>query len=102
MLESMRHTHPIDQIIQRIDTLLASTIEETPLTRPLPVSETESQSLREAERRQSEALMRVNHSGEITAQALYLGQAWVARDRKLASELREAAKEEKDHLQWCR
>jgi len=46
-------------------------------------------------------LMRVNHSGEIAAQALYRGQAFVARDASLRSRLLQAAEEERDHLVWC-
>lgn len=47
------------------------------------------------------ALMRVNHTGEVCAQALYLGQALVARSEKLAKQLLIAAKEEESHLNWC-
>lgn len=46
-------------------------------------------------------LMRVNHTGEIAAQALYRGQALVARDAELRARLLEAADEEHDHLAWC-
>ncbi len=46
--------------------------------------------------------MRVNHAGEICAQALYSGQALVARDERVRAALREAAAEERDHLAWCR
>jgi ubiquinone biosynthesis monooxygenase Coq7 len=46
-------------------------------------------------------LMRVNHAGEIAAQALYRGQALVARDRGVREHLLKAADEERDHLQWC-
>ena len=46
-------------------------------------------------------LMRVNHAGEIAAQALYRGQALVARDRAVRDHLLKAAEEERDHLQWC-
>ncbi len=45
--------------------------------------------------------MRVNHSGEIAAQALYHGQAWVAREPATKDALLEAAREEGDHLVWC-
>lgn len=45
--------------------------------------------------------MRVNHTGEVCAQALYLGQAMVARDPALAATLTDAAAEEHDHLVWC-
>lgn len=45
--------------------------------------------------------MRINHTGEICAQALYLGQALVARDSALAAHLYQAADEERAHLHWC-
>jgi ubiquinone biosynthesis monooxygenase Coq7 len=45
--------------------------------------------------------MRINHTGEVCAQALYLGQALVARNVGLKKSLREAAAEERDHLIWC-
>jgi ubiquinone biosynthesis monooxygenase Coq7 len=57
--------------------------------------------LEEAERRQSSRLMRVNHAGEVAAQALYRGQALTARDPAVADVLRRAAGEELDHLAWC-
>jgi 3-demethoxyubiquinol 3-hydroxylase len=48
------------------------------------------------------ALMRVNHTGEVCAQALYSGQAIFARDERVRGALRTAAAEERDHLAWCR
>jgi 3-demethoxyubiquinol 3-hydroxylase len=57
--------------------------------------------LAEAERRASAALMRVNHAGEIAAQALYHGQALVARSAATRELLLKAAREETDHLAWC-
>lgn len=48
------------------------------------------------------SLMRVNHTGEICAQALYHGQALVARDKDLERKLNQAAEEEQEHLNWCR
>ena len=54
-----------------------------------------------AERRHAAALMRVNHAGEIAAQALYQGQALVARDAATRAHLLAAAREEVDHLDWC-
>jgi ubiquinone biosynthesis monooxygenase Coq7 len=50
----------------------------------------------------SAGLMRVNHSGEICAQALYSGQALFARDERVRHALHAAAAEERDHLSWCR
>ncbi len=57
--------------------------------------------LEDAERRRSAALMRVNHAGEVAAQALYHGQALGARSRDVRSTLLHAAEEENDHLDWC-
>ena len=57
--------------------------------------------LQEPERRESSRLMRVNHSGEVAAQALYRGQALTARDATVSAAMRQAASEEMDHLAWC-
>jgi ubiquinone biosynthesis monooxygenase Coq7 len=54
-----------------------------------------------AARHHAAGLMRINHSGEIAAQALYHGQAAVARDAELRAHLLEAAEEERAHLDWC-
>jgi ubiquinone biosynthesis monooxygenase Coq7 len=54
-----------------------------------------------AERESSVRLMRVNHSGEVAAQALYQGQGLTARDAGVRAAMREAAAEEVDHLAWC-
>ena len=55
-----------------------------------------------AERAKSIGLMRVNHAGEVAAQALYQGQAWVSRSPALREKLSHAADEELDHLAWTR
>lgn len=52
--------------------------------------------------RGSAGLMRVNHAGEVCAQALYSGQSLFARDLRVRNALRAAASEERDHLAWCR
>ena len=57
--------------------------------------------LDDAERRHAAGLMRVNHVGEVCAQALYVGQAAVARDARTRDQLLAAAQEETDHLAWC-
>lgn len=57
--------------------------------------------LDEVDRLESARLMRVNHAGEVAAQALYQGQAVTARDPAVAQVLRQAAAEEIDHLAWC-
>lgn len=54
-----------------------------------------------AQRRHAAGLMRVNHAGEVSAQALYEGQAVLARERAVRATLEDAAREEADHLAWC-
>jgi ubiquinone biosynthesis monooxygenase Coq7 len=55
----------------------------------------------QTERRHAAGLMRINHVGEVCAQALYFGQAAVARDASLRRQMLDAAAEETDHLAWC-
>lgn len=69
--------------------------------RPNPAADAES-ALTDKERRHAAGLMRVNHCGEVCAQALYEGQALTARDRQVQEALASAAREEQDHLAWCR
>jgi len=61
----------------------------------------EGEVLQEAQRIKSVRLMRVNHSGEVAAQALYQGQALTARQPEIVAAMRHAAAEETDHLAWC-
>lgn len=69
--------------------------------RPSPAGEEDPRNLADEERRLAAALMRVNHAGEVAAQALYQGQALTARNPQLRETLRRAADEEGDHLAWC-
>ena len=59
------------------------------------------ESLDEAQRQKAVRLMRVNHAGEIAAQALYQGQAFVARDPQVREAMAKSSDEEVDHLAWC-
>ena len=68
--------------------------------RPNPAADL-SADLSSTERRRAAALMRVNHAGEVAAQALYHGQALAARGQETRALLLEAAREESDHLAWC-
>ena len=91
----------IDRVIELIDaslrTLTGSNRKNTS-ARSFP----EEKKLEEQETRISASLMRVNHTGEICAQGLYEGQAFVARDANTRQHLRAAAAEEVEHLNWCR
>jgi len=70
-------------------------------SRPSPAVGVSEAEMNEDERRHAAGLMRVNHVGEVCAQALYVGQAAVARDERTRAQLLAAAQEETDHLAWC-
>ena len=97
----MRHLNPIDQFIMQSDHALR-TIFGNPVTteRKNPSDDTAEHNLSETERKLSSSLMRVNHSGEVSAQALYQGQALTARLEKVRDSMQRAALEENDHLAW--
>lgn len=69
--------------------------------RPSPARKKDVSSLTDDERRHVAGLMRVNHAGEVAAQALYQGQALTARSPHVRETMRHAADEEGDHLAWC-
>jgi 3-demethoxyubiquinol 3-hydroxylase len=90
-----------DRIIGALDQGLRALAAPAAATRPSPAASLPDSDLTAEERRQSAALMRVNHAGEIAAQALYSGQALLARDKETRNLLETAAREERDHLAWC-
>jgi 3-demethoxyubiquinol 3-hydroxylase len=91
----------IDQLLIAADGALRtlSGVQVAARESPAPA---DSPSLSEADRAKSAALMRVNHTGEICAQALYSGQSLVARNEHVRAVLLSAGNEERDHLAWCR
>lgn len=90
-----------DKLIDQLDRALRTLSGQHTSTRPSPAAEAAPADLDEAAARHAAGLMRVNHSGEICAQALYQGQALTARDPDVRAALLEAATEESDHLAWC-
>jgi ubiquinone biosynthesis monooxygenase Coq7 len=89
-----------DRAIQEFDRALRSLAGVNEAARPNPSTQIGEAPLAAGERAHAAALMRVNHVGEICAQALYQGQALTARDPRARSELEQAAREEQDHLAW--
>ena len=89
-----------DRTIQELDRALRSVAGVGQAARPNPCADIEEAPLSDAERAHAAALMRVNHVGEICAQALYQGQSLTARDPRARRELEQAAREEQDHLAW--
>lgn len=97
-----RHYTAIDRAINTMDQALrlSSGLAPEP-RRPNPAGKTEAAELDEETRRHVAGLMRINHTGEICAQALYAGQAATARNPEIREEMELASQEEIDHLAWC-
>lgn len=90
----------LDKVISVLDMGLRTVFSQAVASRPCPQS-SEQSVLSEAERQHAAALMRINHVGEVCAQALYSGQALVSRDPANVEALKQASREEVDHLAWC-
>ncbi len=90
-----------DQFLSHADTMLRTIFATAEADRKSPDDELDGQTLTDWEVDESQKLMRVNHTGEVCAQALYQGQSATARDSKLRDAFQKAAEEENDHLAWC-
>ena len=98
----VRHLSTLDRVIVEIERALSTSLDaKTVAQRPSPAAGIAEADLDEAQRRHAAGLMRVNHTGEVCAQALYSGQAAVTRDELTREKLLHAAAEETDHLAWC-
>ena len=93
--------HPVDRWISAFDSALRTVAGVHEARRPSPAEAAEEVDLSATEREHAAALMRVNHVGEVCAQALYQGQRVAARDERTRTALAQAAREEEDHLAWC-
>ena len=93
----------IDHVISRLDIALRSIFSKPSPNRKNPATEKKipEQDLSDQVRQKSIELMRINHVGEVCAQALYQGQALTARSTVVKNKMQEAAAEEIDHLSWC-
>ncbi|MDF7675663.1 2-polyprenyl-3-methyl-6-methoxy-1,4-benzoquinone monooxygenase [Neisseriaceae bacterium ESL0693] len=90
----------MDQMIMHADVALRTLFAPAQSVRPYPDAEVEEGALNEQEKKHALGLMRVNHVGEVCAQALYEGQAITARSEHNKTALRTAAQEEVEHLAW--
>ncbi len=100
---SFRRYSPLDRLLQEADHVLNNIFCKQPSSRPYPAENAgDDASLTPAEKKLAAGLMRVNHAGEVSAQALYQGQSLTARDPAISARLRQASIEESDHLNWCR
>ncbi|MDH3325514.1 MAG: 2-polyprenyl-3-methyl-6-methoxy-1,4-benzoquinone monooxygenase [Gammaproteobacteria bacterium] len=99
---SARRFSPLDNIIMNIDQGVRTVFGKPDVTeRANPADKSPENEMSEANKKLSIGLMRVNHSGEVAAQALYQGQALTARDSATKEQMQRSAQEEFDHLDWC-
>jgi ubiquinone biosynthesis monooxygenase Coq7 len=99
----IRHFSLADSLIGHVDKALNNIFCKQSTQRPYPAEKSgDDAALSASEKQQAAALMRVNHAGEMAAQALYHGQSLTARDPSLKNKLYHASVEESDHLNWCR
>lgn len=98
-----RHLSLIDNFIINADRALRTLAAGSDMgcERPSPARPLDEAELSDSERKQAAALMRVNHTGEVCAQALYQGQSLTAKLPQVRNEMEKAAEEEIDHLVWC-
>jgi len=102
---SQRRLNSVDNLVVGLDRALRTMFASPFARRPYPAAgdadEAGPHTLSEQQARQSGALMRVNHAGEVCAQALYQGQGLTARSPRIRRAMRQASEEENDHLAWC-
>lgn len=90
-----------DSFLIQADRMLKTLTHALDTNRPNPANTEPEQLLNQAEQKLSQSLMRINHAGEVAAQALYYGQSMFARNPDVQKNLMQAAQEEGDHLVWC-
>ncbi len=101
-MTASRQYSRLDRCLIEVEHALSTAfIAQPPARRPNPAADVAEADLDAAQRRHAAGLMRINHVGEVCAQALYFGQAAVARDAATRTQLLDAAAEETDHLAWC-
>jgi ubiquinone biosynthesis monooxygenase Coq7 len=102
-MSTTRDYSRLDRLIISIDNALRMSSGETvEAKRPNPAADVPDIVMEEEHRSHAAGLMRINHAGEICAQALYAGQAATARNPDVQAEMQKAADEEIDHLSWCK
>jgi len=97
-----RHYSPLDHLIMNFDQAIRTLAGQPLVTeRRNPADDLEENELSPEQQAEAVRLMRINHSGEVAAQALYQGQALSARQGAIRARMERAAAEENDHLEWC-
>lgn len=100
-MNDARRYSPLDRLLMQAQRALDTSLGPARAERDNPAGSLREPRLDASDRRHAAGLMRINHTGEVCAQALYVGQAAVARDAATRAQLEHAAQEETDHLAWC-
>ncbi len=99
----MRNYTPFDQLIMNADTALRTLFGQPMVThREYPANDISDAEFSDQDKKNIAGLMRVNHSGEVSAQALYQGQSITCKNPETREKLQQAALEENDHLDWTK
>lgn len=98
----MRQLSPVDRLLGHADRALRTLVPGSTQPQRRPATETGNKATaQENDREHTAGLMRINHTGEVCAQALYQGQATTAKIPHVRLQMEKAAQEEEDHLAWC-
>jgi ubiquinone biosynthesis monooxygenase Coq7 len=97
----VRQFSRLDRVLSGIEHAMEAVAGKPEAVRPSPAQGAPEAEMDDIQRREAAGLMRINHTGEVCAQALYMGQAALARDGAIRAHLLHAASEETDHLAWC-
>jgi len=101
-MNESRNLSPVDNLLLQFDQALRTLVPgSSQAGRDNPAGEQLEAELNEQQRKHAAALMRINHTGEVCAQALYQGQALTAKLEDVRASMEQAASEEVDHLAWC-
>lgn len=99
-MNNQRHYSKLDELCLRLDQAIRTLFSEPAHThRPYPAEDTSDAGSYDT--KHSAGIMRINHAGEVCAQALYQGQALFSRNPEIKDKMHQAAIEEGDHLKWC-
>lgn len=102
MINNNRHYSKLDKLCVNFDQALKAIAGKTSIsTREYPGQSVKDTEMNLAEKKQVAGLMRVNHAGEVAAQALYHAQGLASRNTAIQQQMQQAALEEGDHLAWC-
>lgn len=102
-MEANRHYSIFDRLCLGVDQAVRALSDNAKTTgEPYPANQTDELPLSDEQRQHSAALMRINHAGEICAQALYHGQGVISHSDDVQQKMQQAAIEEGDHLEWCK